>query len=179
MNYIKINEGKLKIILEAKDLEDWDIRIDELDYANPCARAIFEEFLAYAKAHLGFDSSGHNVLIHLYPSRDGGCEIFISRLEPKTTDPEKQHSPSAYSFSQLSDLLGACRRLKELGFSGQSSAYFEEDGKWFLLLSDAAEDLGGICEYGMREDPEALLLYVCEYTRSVCEGDAVQRLGAI
>ena len=80
MDYIMINESKLKIMLEAKDLEEWDIRIDELDYSNPYAKIIFEEILDYAKSNLGFDSDGRKVLLQLYPSKDGGCELFITRM---------------------------------------------------------------------------------------------------
>ena len=179
MNYIKINEGKLKITLEAKDLEDWDIQIDELDYANPCARAIFEEFLAYAKKNLGFDPNGHKVLIHLYPSRDGGCEIFISKLDEKREPEEERSSERAYSFEHISYLLGACRRLLASGASAESSAYLEKDGRCFLLLCSERDDLGFISEYGEEEDPESLLLYLGEYAEEICKTDAIEILGKI
>ena len=182
MDYIRINEGKLKITLDAKDLEDWDIRIDELDYANPCARAIFEEFLAYARLHLGFDSSGHKVLIHLHPSREGGCEIFISRIDQEEVN-ERETSPTyAYCFKCLDDLLGACHRLNDTAFRGESSAWFDGDGRWFLTLSGRANDAASltfISEYGEEADPEALSLYLCEYAEAVCHGNATEILGKI
>ena len=69
MEYILINDSKLKIILGRQELEEWDISIDELDYANPAAKKVFEGILGYAKKELGFDTSGYKVLLQLYPSK--------------------------------------------------------------------------------------------------------------
>ena len=48
MEYILINEGKLKVMFEKSDLEEFDIRAEELDYANPDAKPVFEDILRYA-----------------------------------------------------------------------------------------------------------------------------------
>ena len=190
MDYVMINQGKLKIMLEAQDLEHWDIRVDELDYSNPYAKAIFEEILAYAKDNLGFDSEGKKVLLQLYPSRDGGCELFITRLGELCEADEEGDALSirAYSFEQLSHLLSVCRLLCLRGFSGKSSAWFDNDGKWFLLLyaresedeaSLGLDTLSFICEYGESEIAGFLSLYLQEHASSVCEENAAAILGKI
>lgn len=188
MQYIKINESKLKIMLERKDLDDWDISIDELDYANPAARGVFEGLLAAAKTELGFDTSGHRVLLQLFPSKDGSCELFVTRLEELCQRhlPEEQDKKTtlelAYSFKHLSHLCAVCRRLYTCGFYGESSVYFDSDGRWFLLLRSQSEENGVlsaltrfsfISEYGEREEAQSLSLYLCEYATLVCEGNAL------
>lgn len=198
MEYILINDSKLKIILEERELEEWDISIDELDYSNPAAKRVFEGLLGYAKQELGFDTSGYKVLIQLYPSKDGGCELFVTRLgesserqskSSRSRKEKKQAEQRAYSFDKLSHLLAVCKRLCLSGFTGESSAWFDKEGKWFLLMSlegdsDSSKLLppdrfSFITEYGEYENPKALSLYLGEYAKAVCENDAALILGKI
>ena len=192
MEYILINDSKLKIILESRELAEWDISADELDYANPAAKRVFEGLLDHAKKELGFDTSGYKVLLQLYPSKDGGCELFVTRLGK---DPSAKHSssekeqkrsePRAYSFERLSHLLSVCKRLSVMGYKGDSSAWFDTEDRWFLLLSlpfeptSDADSLNFISEYGEPESPKALALYLSEYGNEVCKSDAVTMLGKI
>ena len=83
MEYILISEDKLKIILTRQELDARDVSVDELDYENPLARGIVEGLLDYAKDNLGFYTSKRKLLIQLFPSRDGGCELFVTRLGKK------------------------------------------------------------------------------------------------
>lgn len=195
MEYIMINEGKLKVMLEQGDLEEWDISVDALDYCNPEAKTVFEDILQYAKETLGFDTAGHKVLLQLYPSRDGGCELFITKL-PKLSDSGELYQVQknekinrAYSFERLSYLLSVCKKLFVRGFYGESSVWTDEDGKWYLIISqsdtlDANElplpdGFSFISEYGDIESPRALSLYLGEYAQSICAEGAVQTLGKI
>ena len=68
MEYVMINESKLKVMLEESDLEGLELSSEELDYANPEAKQLFGDILGYAKEELGFDTSGYRVLLQLYPS---------------------------------------------------------------------------------------------------------------
>ena len=190
MEYIKINDTKLKIILEREDLLAWDINADELDYTNPTAKSVFEGLLTSAKDKLGFDTSGHRVLLQLFQSKDGGCELFVTRLDEFDSEnkyigeQKKSERRLAYSFEKLSHLSGVCRRLAEAGFDGESSAYFEEGGRWFLSLrvqNEASEydKFSFISEYGEREDPEALVLYICEHATPISEKNAVSILSTL
>lgn len=193
MEYILISESKLKIMLTKQDIEEWNISVDQLDYGNPNARAVFEDILGYAREELGFDTSGHKVLLQLYPSKDGGCELFITRLGEENVrgalkPTQLKQRQKAYSFEKLSHLLAVCKRLRLNGFSGESSAWFDCQGKWFLLLStdeDSELDLlpldrfSFICEYGDTESPKALSLYLCEYASPVCRENASAILGKI
>lgn len=187
MEYILINDSKLKIILDSQELAEWDISADELDYANPAARQVFEGLLGYAKKELGFDTAGYKILLQLFPSKDGGCELFVTRLGPnnelKSSRCEKEKKKAekkAYSFDKLSHLLAVCKRLSSIEYSGSSSAWFDGSGKWFLLLSvEEGTDLHFISEYGEIESPSALELYLCEYGTAVRKNDAALILGKI
>ena len=208
MEYVMINESKLKVMLEESDLAGLELSPDELDYANPEAKQLFGDILGYAKDELGFDTSGYRVLLQLYPSKDGGCEIFITRLgkledtsEPKSHDSgvkEASHKPhrkskrkKAFRFERLSHLVGACKRLAESGSLPQSEAFRDLGGEWFLILSYGDDEysevmdmlpvneLSFISEYGSPEDARALSLYLGEYGRSICQSNAIETLSKL
>ena len=192
MEYILINEGKLKVMLDPADLEGFDIHAEDLDYANPYAKPVFEDILKYAREEFGFDTAGHKVLLQLFPSRDGGCELFITRLPglcEQSRTKQKEIETVAYSFETLSHLLAVCRRLQSKNFCGESSAWADSEGRWYLLLSQSCiadlrdlpipHDLSFIEEYGESQNPRALSLYLGEYAQSICDKDAVGTLGKI
>jgi negative regulator of genetic competence, sporulation and motility len=195
VEYIKINDSKLKIILCREDLVAWDISAEELDYTNPTAKNVFEGLLLDAKDRFGFDTSGHRVLLQLFTSKDGGCELFVTRLEEVCSEnkytaekEDRSEKTLAYSFEGLHDICAVCKRLADAGFSGDSSAYFSNDGRWFLSIRIKAESYQAakhfdrfafISEYGEREDPGSLSLYVCEYATPISQSNAVSLLSSL
>ena len=80
MEYLIISESKLKVTLDLDELEQRSLEASALDYSDPDAKKLFGDILYAAKEELGFDTSGYRVLLQLYPSRDGGCELFITKL---------------------------------------------------------------------------------------------------
>lgn len=161
MEIIPISESKLKIMLSADDLRGFSLSAEELDYANTETKRMFWDVLGRAKHAVGFDTDGHRVLVQLYPSRAGGCEMFITRLGELTksvkeseredeltavisTAPLSGNVPSrpsagiraAFGFDTMERMLTVCRRLSVLSFDGESEAYLGDDRRCYLLLSD-------------------------------------------
>ena len=163
MEIIMINESKLKVMLSREDLQSFDITAEDLDYSNTETKRMFWDILNQAKHDTGFDTDGQKVLVQLYPSREGGCEIFVTKIgvfcsaaeetsqsKPETlsssktavqTKPQKKALASrnrkgAYSFEKLDYLIGVCRRLHKIGYAGESSAYICDNDKCYLILSD-------------------------------------------
>lgn len=199
MEMLMINEGKLKIMLSREDLEDFELDAEELDYSNTETKRMIWDLLGRAKRTLGFTTDGYRVLVQLYPCRQGGCEIFISRLAV-TEEKDKKASalsssptskrPSirrgAYVFRELDSLLTVCRRLSEIGFDGDSRAYLGEDHRYYLLLEGMKpsdyfpfDEYTFIGEYGRPESHEAVSLMLTERARPLCEQNAVMLLGKI
>ena len=200
MEYIMINESKLKVMMEKNDFEALDISLDELDYTNPDAKNAFESIFEYAKEELGFDTSGHRILLQLFPSKDGGCELFITKLgilsgnafeEEESSNARKDFSKikRAYSFDKLSSLLIVCKMLSSKLLYKESSAFVDNAGRWFLILTvndtfDEDElkiitDITFISEYGQRENTDTLSLYLGEYGKEICGQNAIEILGKI
>ena len=49
MEFILINENKIKVMLSASDLEDFEIEAKDLDYANTDTKRMFWDVLSRAK----------------------------------------------------------------------------------------------------------------------------------
>ncbi len=162
MELILISESKLKIMLTAQDMSRYDIDAMTLDYTSDESRRAFHHILEDAKNETGFDTTGDRLFIQMYPSRSGGCELFVTKLgvlcsalEGETTNeisipggtsvvqlkPERKSSngpkrAGAYCFEQMEWMLRVCRRLSLCGYKGESSAYRDIDGKCYLILEE-------------------------------------------
>ncbi len=161
MEIIMINDSKLKIMLREEDLRQFEISADELDYSNTETKRMFWDILCRAKHKTGFNTDGQRVLVQLYPSKDGGCEMFVTKMgslgesddEHKCTHStgyeklcsqlkkqKKNHLSKGilgvYGFDKTEWLIRVCRKLSSLGYIGDSSAYKCDNGRSYLFLTD-------------------------------------------
>lgn len=79
MELIIISPSKLKIMLSADDMRKYDLGSD-IDYADSKTRRAFRSILEEAKSKTGFDAESEKIFIQLYPSKKGGCEIYITKI---------------------------------------------------------------------------------------------------
>lgn len=162
MDLIKISDNKLKIMLSATDMHSFALDADKMDYTNSKTREAFRHILEEARDRTGFDAKGNQIYVQLYPSRGGGCEMFVTKLgvvcaleehspsqdgstAPKATAALPRPKPGAqgdrnhtvaFVFDAMEHLLCVCRRLRGRAFGGSSEAWHGEEGKYYLLLSE-------------------------------------------
>ncbi len=203
MEYIRISDSKLKIICESTDLDAYGICADSLEYGDAQTRSFIEEILEQAKYKLGFETKHHRILVQVYPSTDGGCEIFINRLEALKKPPENNESTveaptvrklpkkceKLFFFDSLDPMLEVCKRLIAKDFDEKSSAFYLDGEGYFLwveLEDEFAEyqvrELGAysfISEYGEEENASKRTPFLEEYGRCLCPHSAVETLGKI
>lgn len=204
MELIKINDSKLKVILSGTDLEEFDLDTDTLDYGNTETKRMFWEILNHAKHAVGFDTDGVRVLVQLYPCRSGGCEMYITKIGAACADcAEEQEEPllhykpshhpdgtggrtGVFGFDTVEWLITVCRRLRGIGYGGDSAAYRGDDSRYYLFLDglDATgylplDEYSFITEYGTAENVEALRSFLGEHGRAVCPRGAVEQLGIL
>ena len=164
-------------------------------------REAFRAVLKDAGKQTGVDFTEGRLSIQLYPSRSGGCEMFVTRSAAKEKRDKgripKEHETERESFSLSASeeprwersecflfettewLISVCRRLITAEFSGRSAAFRDERGRWFLLLENVTALRPLVTEYGTAEEAEALRLYICEHGRSICPVRAVETLGRL
>ena len=84
MELIRINSCKLKVMLTAGDVKRFHLD-PEFERSNELHQA-FRSLLQEIQKEIGFDSDGKELSIQYFPSREGGCEMFISHLNEKEVE---------------------------------------------------------------------------------------------
>jgi len=194
MDHIKISPDKLKLMLTKSDLDRYAIDCDTLDCETALTRHAFRALLDDVKRVSGFDARDDKVFIQLYPSRDGGAELYITRLTRREDTPAPDADAgirisSVCAFESMARLLDACAHMQS-AMPGESSAWSGE-GHYYLVMEDkiaAKAYLSGerpnekrrfIGDYGkIIADPTAIS-YVKEHCFCFCEKNAVKILGSM
>ncbi len=192
MELIRISDSKLKIMLSREDMMHYAISPERMDYENTETRRVVWQMLDEAKQKTGFDAAIDRVLIQVYPSRSGGCEMYVTKLPSKGEGEEavcavtvkKPGRPMLYTFETLQDLLQACRHLHQQGHIKNSAAYLMPEGMYHLLLWEERRDgIGGMPlynpadEFGERQKGNmARLCYIKEHGTHLAEEGAIEKL---
>ena len=191
MDLIFINDHKLKIMLSGSDMKEYSLDCNALDYESTETQSVFRNILNKAKEDTGFDFEGGRVFIQLYPSKEGGCEMYVTKLGGLTNCRESDEGAlkkpdgkreCAYSFDRLENLLSVCRRLSTLGYSEKSSAW-QLSARYYLLISEPEEnayiplsECSFIREYGKSESVKNTTLLISERGKCICTENAIDTL---
>lgn len=191
MELILISDTKLKVMLSAEDMQRYHISCDTIDYDNPHSRRAFWNILDEAKSRTGFDPAGNKVFVQLYPSREGGCEMFVTKLGVRGAlrgaggaeyDPSalKRGTPDTaetmYAFLCMEDLLAASRRLMCEKYADVARAYVGEGiRRYYLSIPGGAPWMP---EYNARVCTPEETSYIYEHGRCFCS-DAAGKLGPL
>ncbi len=183
-----MSDKKLKVILTKEDAERLDFSVSDADYDTAENRRTFRKILETAREQVGFSTVGSKILIQFYPSKDGGCEIFITKLTPpciSDTLGEKYENITVldkkrvlYSFADLETLRqfarAACGRCRKT-----NDAYIAESGMCFLDIEEDcrkdADEYYYINEFATRCNPD-FRCYVMEHCRALYLGNAIRDL---
>ncbi len=158
MELIRISNRKLKIMLTPTDMCQFHLNPDSLEKGSPQMRQAFRLLFAEIRKQTDFDADDRHISVQYFPSREGGCEMFISHLKaedegsctterllpagtssspailPAKRNCGKYRKECAYSFSTMEGLLQACLRLQKAGYIGDSGAWKDDRSIYYLLL---------------------------------------------
>ena len=203
MELIRISNSKLKIMLTPMDMRQFELSNDNFYDDSEKMHRSFRLLLDEVKRQSGFEADDHRISVQYFPSREGGCEMFISNLSGDkengscalTPAPEMQPAPRtrgcfsrsfAYRFEGLDELLSVCRRLLPMDYINASSAWQDDTGQYYLFLNTFAaspfatpEELYFVVEYGTIENASQLRLYLAEHGTVICAENAISTLGGI
>lgn len=96
MELIVISDHKLKIMLTAPDMKRYALDTQHMDYTNSRTREAFRHIFSDARKQFDFQTDGSRLFIQLFSSKDGGCEIFVTKLDvpsPPTASVSCRQSP--------------------------------------------------------------------------------------
>lgn len=182
-------------MLTEEDMRRYDLNAEHADYENTETRRAFREILDEAKQRTGFDTASDRVLIQLYPSRDGGCELFVTKLGAISQLAEKTIAKSGrvtmlaarrsvFAFSRFCDLISGTRALMKMPSVKESDVYRADDGRYYLILEERGgkdEKIGGdVCllEFG-EAVPSLFCDYIKEHGTCLAAKDGIRRFCAL
>ena len=179
MELILISNSKLKIMLSAEDMKKYNIECD----GGSALRQGFKPVLERAHDDCGFDIESGRLLVQVFPSRGGGCEMFVTRVA--LTGTESAVDASVCIFDSMQAMISLCRVLHGRGFGRESEAYALPEGAFALILPEFDRDerlpleATVINEFGYRRDCERIEGYIKEHARMIFGDDAVARLAEL
>lgn len=183
MELIIISESKIKLMLSSADMAHY----------SGGTKEILRGIMADACEKCGMRSLGGRLFIQMYPSREGGCELFVTRLSENETRMQageertlteyrryiyrERGSHIIYAFDEMNYLLNCCLGLFRTGYNGSSRAYRDPDRKKYYLKLDCetpvpGEHFGTLC-------PSRLYYYITEHCDVICMESAVEKLGKL
>jgi negative regulator of genetic competence, sporulation and motility len=201
-----IGEDKLKVLLTPFDMMKYNLTCEKLDYENTETRKAIWNILDYAKHETGFDAARGRICIEVFPEKNGGCAIYITKLQQSevsekeccTELPKEKHTgretSAIYGFDESESLFRVCRFLYHKGYSLPSRAFYEpmppNKPRYYLELFEAPLMSGGkktkylrenlfITEFGTRMEGTASLSYLKEHCLPICEENAVSTLAPL
>ncbi|MBE6724485.1 MAG: adaptor protein MecA [Ruminococcaceae bacterium] len=211
MELIVINETQIKLTLTPDDLERYPPTVEEGELFRAIlhdATRIETEEKGSRALPPGFTDRGGKLFVQMYPSRRGGCELFVTRLPPSCSSPDGYGSGrraddsirggslrrasdtlcgpgsfgrrAVYLFGELDLLLRCCSALARTadGDSLSGSAAFADRERRTYYLLLPAEN-PTVCEYLGSLCPSGTVSYIQEHCVPLCGSDAVRRLGEL
>lgn len=189
MDFIRIGSNKLKIMLTREDAARYALCPDTADHTEEKTRRAFRAILTDIKEKTDFDAAEDKVYIQIFPSREGGCELFVTKmgvpLSPKHAGggkaertQRKKREVMLY-FTDLAGLVAACKRLSSAKFKGESRVWLDDLHRYWLSLCEegdpltARHDYACLLEYGAMENRDNALLMLCEHGKELAPKNAV------
>jgi len=182
VDLILINDSKLKIILTQDDMASYALTCDNIDYDNTETRRAFWDILDAAKHKTGFDAASERVYVQVYPSKGGGCEMYVTKLHlsgEQAVVSVQTLPDTVFRFRGLEEISAACTYLLAGGCRGGKVWRDRQSGFWYLLLEELKERDGMVLgEFGERCGRDALL-WLSEHCRCICGSGGVETIAAL
>ncbi len=191
MELIMMSDTRLKVILTRVDMENYHLDFDGDDYDNARTRRAMMRLFDEVKRRVGFDIADDRILVQIWPGADGGCELFVSKLESKASSGRKTPRITAcdfetliYKFTTLKDLILVCQTLHMRGYKKPSEVLAGEAGDWYLVLdgvevTSPVSPLAFIGEYAEKQGASLPPHILREHAKILANGNAIARFAAL
>ena len=163
MRIEKISETQVKFILSKTDLEERNIRINELAYGSEKTHMLFQEMMRQAHMECNFESENTPLMVEAMPVGKSHVVIVVTKIADNIEDdrplnlmpcahgndlfrthgfaepkPELglEENFAIFSFGRLDDASLAAKRLHDY-YMGQSRLY-KCDSRYYLVIQEDA-----------------------------------------
>ena len=152
MKFEKLDENKIRIILNLNDLEDKNIDFHTFMSNSIETQDLFIDMLKQAEKEIGFISNNYNLHIEAFATSDGNFVFNITRISsinlPKKNNivykRKKQHinrNLTIYEFNSFDDYCNFCHFISTMSgnYTGDSSLILY-NSKYYLILYNIKMD---------------------------------------
>jgi len=184
MEIIKINLTSVKVILSREECEKYEFlsnsELEEREMLDS-----IDTLLEKINKEKKLDLKNNKLLLQVYPSKSGECEIYISCTEDKIMYKEKaiqsgfkRNTPyiNIYRFESFSELINACYRLHMITEDESSQIYYDKErDKYYLLcqsISSKEMRFAFLNEYAKQLKAQTIY-YVKEHFKCICQSNAI------
>ena len=187
MEILRIGKFSLKISLNNVETEKY--KLLTANEKNDELNMHFLELLARAREKVDFSYEGRKLFTEIYPSKDGGCDIFISTIEkevdnlvhkdkvPSQDNRKTKFSTAIYQIKDFKSMLKICYRLKQIGFKGKCAVYYTKEAYYFIFEDFFAKELrfAFLKEYG-KQIKNTALNYIIEHCKCIIKKNTINVL---
>ena len=174
---------------------------EKIDYENEDKREAFKCILDEAKQKTGFDCDCRRLFIRVFPSKDGGCEVYVTKgTDDKDRQQQKKNANvkkeyCVFRLDSLDRVCRACRCVMQTGYIGESILYFEQKhnkgGVYYLVLQEESRAFSQqkkrwmpdkcevVREFGTRVVSFGALNYIKEHCEEICPDNAVEKMSLL
>jgi hypothetical protein len=140
MEIVEISKDRLKVVLDAGELQDFAIDLDKMDYNGKETEKMLEGILAVVRAKTDFGLEKGKTYAQLYPSRAGGCELFLVHISAKEQEKSRALVPFLEDggyfccFEGREEALFFERLLEGYGLGEGSVFYDRHSGNYLFYV---------------------------------------------
>ena len=176
--------GRIKVELNAKDIEELQIDIDKIDCSQQATRLLLRAIFKAATEKIGLNVSSKRLLIEAYPSLHGGGILYYTPL--KSEDTKKLQATKKELFCILdfydgTELLNAIETLKHCPeLLKIRSSIYDIDGKFRLIINynnESREYIERVKEFSDEVYfDETIKKYTCEHGKMLAGECAISEI---
>ena len=188
MEHIMISPGKLKLMLTRSDMQKYELDTVNGNGEEIVYRQALKKLFSDIRETTGFDGTEEGVFVQMYPSKDGGGELYITKLgnaRHRENGSGQVVLTRVVAFGSMNELLTSCRQLSQNDPPENSSAWCG-DGRYYLMWIERLEYREYLrsekkhrltsCVGGVLLKNSMAPTYLKEYCNCFCSEDAVSFL---
>lgn len=136
MKLEKLNDNQIRCTLSKSDLDKRELRLSELAYGSPKARALFRDMIQQASIELGFDAENIPLMIEAIPISSDCLVLVVTKVE----DPEELDTRFSRFSSPVNDDYDDAAFDSSVSFDEEYDDDFDE-GVLSFSDNDSEEEL--------------------------------------
>ncbi len=169
MELIEIGSNQIIFLLDREDISKYAIDTKE------SGKTLREGFANIVRDSGIGDQFLAGVLVQIFESQNGGCEMFVTKLPDNTDQKNDIHKKHVYMFDTIEPFLGTCKMLKDHNVA-KANAYYDKSKKKYYLTLD--EEHPYVSEFFGLPCKDDTLFYISEHC-SLISNNAVADLSGL